>query len=98
MTKYIQVNLSDQIDRYKLTNISVDDFIDTYLMKPDRLPISSINDIDDKEYEKSKNHHITFNVEDRFECEHYILKHPTKEDRNEWNRMVRSMNRAEWKF
>jgi actin-related protein len=93
MTKFIEVSLEGgaHIDRYKLVDISVDDFIDTML----KLDPSSVKDITEEEYEKHRKFELDFNVEDRFECQHYIFKHVSREARNDWNRFIRQQRRME---
>lgn len=93
MTKYIQVTLQggEHIDRYKLVGISIDDFIDTILKNDPRLVI----DISEEEYEKHKKFEINFNVEDKFEAQHYVFKHVSKELRNDWNKFVRQQRRID---
>lgn len=92
MTKYIEIAIGEQIDRYKLTDISVDDFIDT-IISPSIDIKSTLSDIDESEYEKSKKFELEMNVEDRFIVEHYVAKFPDKESRNSWYRMVRQHRR-----
>ncbi len=93
MTKFIEVNLGKQIDRYKLINIDVDSFIDIFLVKDGH---KRVRDISEEEYEKDKKFVLEFNVEDSFEVEHYTYQHETRELRNEWNRLVRQINREKY--
>lgn len=91
MNKYIEVTLGKQVDRYKLTDISVDDFIEIFLVK---VGYKKFIDITEEEYESKKRFEIEMNVEDRFNVEHYTLVHESRESRNEWNRLVRQMKRV----
>lgn len=90
MIKFIEVHLGKQIDRYKLINIDVDSFIDVFLVQDGH---KRIKDISKEEYDKDRRFQLEFNVEDKFEVEHYTYKHESRELRNEWNKMVRQLNR-----
>lgn len=81
MEKYIEVKFGKQIDRYHLTNVSVDDFIDTFLGKKVK-----VKDITQEEFEQHYNAKwsVCFNVDDRFECTHYIKEHVNKRHERKW--------------
>lgn len=89
MTKYVEIENGNQIDRYKYDGISIDEFIDIVIGdKPKR-----VKDIPSEEFEKHKKFEIDLNVDGKFTVQHYIFKHESKEARNSWNRFVRQERR-----
>lgn len=93
MTKYIEINIKGQIDRYRLTNISVDDFIDIWfndILKP----TNSWKELDSTTFDQHKNrkcYYLEFNVEDRFEVVHYVAEHRTEEEEQGWHELIDSL-------
>lgn len=89
MLKHIQINYENgKIERYKLTDISVNDFIDYFLSQKYML-----EDISEEEYESAKKFELEYNIEERFLIEIYVYKHIDKLHRNAHNRRVRSIKR-----
>lgn len=97
MNKFIEITKEEgSVERYKISNISINDFIDTHcsgLVTPDMW-----KDITEERYESDKKFELAFNVEGNdslFSVEHYYVKFPDKETRNEWYRFIRQHNRGE---
>lgn len=94
MNKYLQIELEDgQIDRYSIINISINDFIDYWIQPALIGKIPKWKEISKEIFETDKKFHIEFNIEDLFELHHYVYRHTSKENRNEWNKLVRQFNR-----
>lgn len=89
MTKWLEFNNGYQIDRYKISGISVDEFLDI-IVAPF---LGQFKDIEESEYESKKSHELEYNYMNVILVERYVLKHPSKEARNNWNRTVRSIKR-----
>ena len=92
MEKFIEIKMGKQVDRYHLINISVDEFIDVIIL-PQRKNIGQISDITKEDFEKHYNRKwsIDFNVDDRFECIHYVKEHINKRLEREWKKMIKGL-------
>lgn len=86
MEKFIEVKFGKQIDRYHFTNVSVDDFIDTVLIEKK----VKVKDITKEEFESHPNAKwiICFNVDDRFECAHYVKQHVNNRNERKWKKFL----------
>jgi hypothetical protein len=93
MEKFIEIDLGNQIDRYRLTDISVNDFIDCFLSG--KVSIDKIKDISKDDYLKHIFYALEFNVDDQFTAEHYTLKFPSEESRKDWIDYVRGLRKFE---
>ena len=91
MEKYIEINLGNQIDRYHLDGISVDDFIDNVIKSKGK-----VTDITKEEYESKKAYEIEMDVEGErlFTLKHYVLKHESEEARKDWIEFVRELRKG----
>ncbi len=93
MLKYIQITLpSGQIDRYKLTDISIDDFLDIFVGSYKDMMVELIPG----EYEAFKNFEQEWNIGDKFLVERYVFKHLNKDARKEHNQKVRQLRREKF--
>lgn len=96
MNKFIEIDKEGNVERYKIANVSVNDFLDSWcsgVVTP-----SMWKEITESEYEADKKFEIGFEVEGNegdFKVEHYYSKFATKEARNEWYRFIRQHNRGE---
>lgn len=89
--KCVEVSFDDQIDRYRLIGIPVDNFIDTFLVElKDRI---TFKDISEQEYESEKFYELELDVEGQFKVTHYVKKHPNKECEREWIDFVRQIRK-----
>jgi hypothetical protein len=89
MTKWLEFNNGDQIDRYRISGLSIDEFLDL-IVTPF---LGQFKDIEESDYESKKSHEMEYNYMNVILVERYVLKHPSKEARNSWNRTVRSIKR-----
>ncbi len=91
MTKWLEFDNRDgTIDRYKIDGITVDWFIDSVCREPF---LGRFKDIPEEEYEYQKSHEITHNYDGKYLLEMYRYRHASKEDRNEYNRAIRTKKR-----
>lgn len=88
MQKFIQITVGDTIDRYHLKDISINDFIDCFL----QVKVEKVEDITPEEYFKHRRFPLEFNVDDKFESEHYVFKHPSEEARIDWEDFITELN------
>ena len=87
---YIEIHLQDQIDRYHILDISVDQFLDT--INPILKKGFKVNAITKHEFDKAKPKTlIILNVEDDFEVHHYVFKHRNAKEKKEWNRFLKTL-------
>ena len=90
MPTYIALTSPNQIDRYKFSGTSVDEFLDLIL------PFAKdVRGLTENEYESSKSHELEYNYGE-IQVERYVFKHPTKEARNIFNRTVRQIKREKF--
>ena len=89
-SKYIELTSPNQIDRYKFSGTSVDIFLD--LIMPFAKDVRGLTE---EEYESSKTHELEYNYGE-IQVERYVFKHPSKEARNSFNRVVRSIRREKF--
>lgn len=90
MDKFVEINLIHQIDRYKITGITVDDFIDVIV---ETVGAEAIKDISEEEYERAKEYAVGFSVEDKFTIEHYTYHYASPEAKKLWRDFVRELRK-----
>jgi len=86
MEKYIEVKGKD---RYHLSNVSIDEFIDCMLL--DSGLASEVKDITEEEFEQHPNRKdaIIFDVEGKFTATFYYKEYSSEEFKAEWLEAIR---------
>lgn len=89
MEKWIELELEKQVDRYHITGITVDEFIDI-LVKDQKGGIRKLRDITKSQFDShpNKEYLLELDVEGKFQVEHYISKHESEESERLWNEFI----------
>ena len=92
MTRWLEFQSGPLIDRYKITGLSVDEFIDIIIVPF----LNQFKEITEEAYESKKSHELSWNYSNKYQIEKYVLKHPSKEARNLYNQRVRKIRREKF--
>ncbi len=90
MTKWLEFQYGPIIDRYKIIGMTEEEFFDKVCT--DQF-VGHFKDITETEYELFKSHETIHCYNKHYILEKYRYQHASKEDRNEYNRTIRTIKR-----